>query len=480
VETCASGALCDEASGECLPAACEIGERRCNVASLERCKTDLSDFEALDECKSPALCDRDQDECLPPACDAGKYRCTGAVLETCSEDRTRFTEVKDCGTTNLCDAVNGKCVAVCSPNVYECSEASLLRCESSGQAIKVEATCATAALCNKTAGRCDPPVCAVNEYKCVGAELRICNASRTAFQPSMTCATAALCNEDSGKCDSPACNVGQYQCQGNLLRVCNSGRTAYETSKTCTASELCTLSTNPPKCQPYNELLDGLDGLLYEVPCGDDPNTDDCNMAGYRVNGGPLNACILGKSDAVLDYDVGGIAGQKYNVTLHFYGVVEPKLYGGNTVRESGAIRPGTGNPSLPPPFAFAPGGSVYTTSDYGTYEVRVSDQNGSEVAAYYVNSDTQQGHWTYAISYERVIPVIAGGKIRFRAYENNCRIIKNCGAIGGTPCAGKAQTVDIVGANPQPAALSQPGLGKASSASGQWLLIDVVKVEPQ
>jgi hypothetical protein len=39
---------------------------------------------------------------------------------------------------------------------------------------------------------------------------------------------------------------------------------------------------------------------------------------------------------------------------------------------------------------------------------------------------------------------------------------------------------VDIVGANPQPAALSQPGLGKASSASGQWLLIDVVKVEPQ
>jgi hypothetical protein len=357
----------------------------------------------------------------------------------------------------------------------------LLRCESSGQAIKGVATCATAALCNATAGRCDTPTCAVNEYKCVGAELRICNASRNAFQLSKTCATSALCNEGAGTCDSPACAVGQYQCQGNLLRVCNSGRTAYETSKTCTTSELCTLSTNPPKCQTYKELLGGLDGLLYEAPCKiETSTTDDCDMGGYRINGGSLNPCVGAKSDAVLDQVVGGIAGQKYNVTLHFYGVVDPKAYGPNAVREAAPSRPGLGNPSLPPPWAFAPGGSNYPASDYSSYEIRVSDQNGNEVRAYYVNADTQQGHWTFAIDYERVIEVVGGGKIRFRALDNNCRIIKNCGATGGVPCEPKARTVNIAAANPQPAALIQPGLGMTSESAGQWLLIDAVKVELQ
>ena len=479
VETCASDALCNAAVGECTPAACKAGEQRCNVATLERCKADLTGFETIDECASPVLCDRAQDKCVPPACAADQFQCTGSVLETCNAERSGFDVVRDCATAALCDKVNGKCVAVCSPGVYECSEATLLRCEESGQAIKVEGTCATAALCNKAAGRCDTPACAVNQYKCVGAELRLCNANRDAFQTKQTCATAALCNEAGGKCDPPACNVGQYQCQLNQLRVCNSGRTAFETSDTCSTGELCTTSTTPPKCQTYDELLGGFDGLLYEMPCKGASSTDDCEGAGYRFNGGALNACASFKSDAVLEHDVGGIAGQKYNVTLHFYGIVEPKSYGATVAREAGLQRPSqTSNPALPAPWAIAPGGNVYTASDYSSYEVRVSDQNGSEVAAYYVNSDTSQGHYTFAIDYERIIPVIGGGKLRFRALDNNCRIIKNC--VGGAPCAGKARTVSIAAASPQPAALSQPGLGKAADQAGQWLLIDVVKVEPQ
>jgi hypothetical protein len=232
----------------------------------------------------------------------------------------------------------------------------LLRCEDSGKAIKVEATCATAALCNPTAGRCDTPACDVNQHQCVGTALRVCNADRTAFEPSKTCVTNALCNATGRKCDPPACAVGEYECQGNLLRTCNAGRTAFATAKTCTSGELCSASL--AKCQTYDELLGGFDGLLYEAPCSGSSSTDDCTSAGYRFNGGALNACVGAKTDAVLDHDVGGIAGQMYDVTLHFYGILEAKIYGADAVREAGTERPNyLANPSLPASWAKAPGG---------------------------------------------------------------------------------------------------------------------------
>ena len=195
-----------------------------------------------------------------------------------------------------------------------------------------------------------------------------------------------------------------------------------------------------------------------------------------------MNDCVGGNSDAVLDHDVGGIAGQTYDITLHFYGIVEPKDYGSLAMRESLGVRPNVeANPSLPAPFAIAPGGHDPRTSDYMTYEVRVSNQAGSEVAAYYLNSDTSEGHYSFAVSYERTIAAVGGGVIRFRAFDDNCRIIKNCGTgDGGGNCAPKARNVNISAANPQPTALDQPGLGVAPQHSGQWLLIDVVNIAPR
>jgi hypothetical protein len=479
VDTCASDALCDARTGACLAAACETGEQRCNVATLERCNADLSDFDVVGECASAALCDENEDACLPPACDVEEYQCTGSVLEACSEDRSGFIEGLDCTTRELCDDANGQClVAECMPGVYQCKDEALLRCEDSGRAIKVEATCATAALCNDTAGRCDPPVCDVNQYQCTDTELAVCNANRDGFDPSQSCATAALCNEGGGRCDPPACNAGQYQCQGKLLRVCNSGRTGFVTSKTCTAGEICL--TSPAECQTYDEFLDGLDGLLYEAPCKSS-STDDCDVVGYRLDGGSITACVVGNNDAVVDHDVGGISGQTYDVTLHVYGIVEPKDYGPLVTREAGTTRPDVAaNPSLPAPWATAPSGHLPRTSDYNTYEVRVSDPAGTEVAVYYLNSNyNDENHYTFALSYERTIAAIGGGTIRFRAFDDNCRIIKNCGT-GGSPCVSKARSVDISAANPQPTALSQPGLGTDPGNSGQWLLIDVVSVAPR
>jgi hypothetical protein len=95
------------------------------------------------------------------------------------------------------------------------------------------------------------------------------------------------------------------------------------------------------------------------------------------------------------------------------------------------------------------------------------------------VNSDTAEGHWTYVINYERVVQVVGGGVVRIKILDRNCRIIKNCGATAGFPCAGKARTVNISQASPQPAGLQQPGLGQTADHAGQWLLIDATAVAP-
>ena len=82
---------------------------------------------------------------------------------------------------------------------------------------------------------------------------------------------------------------------------------------------------------------------------------------------------------------------------------------------------------------------------------------NGDEHARYYINSDTQEGHHTFAISYERPIEIIGGGKVHVRIFDDNCRMIKNC-STGGAPCTDKARSIDIAGADPQPTGLQQPG----------------------
>ena len=102
------------------------------------------------------------------------------------------------------------------------------------------------------------------------------------------------------------------------------------------------------------------------------------------------------------------------------------------------------------------------------------------EVAVYYLNADTGEGHYTFGIDYEKTIDIIGGGRVRVRTFDANCRMIKNCGN-GGTPCSSKARTIDISAADPQPQAawLQQPGLGLPAEHSGQWWLIDVVGFQP-
>jgi hypothetical protein len=242
-----------------------------------------------------------------------------------------------------------------------------------------------------------------------------------------------------------------------------------------------------PTCPSVEELfpaegdLGSLDGRLVTTPCSP-TNSDDCSGGGWIYNG-DTTPCMNGALNVEQDFPVGGTPGAMYEVTLHFYGVVEPKNYGNMVTREAGNSRPMHGaNGAMPAPWASANGGVSYPASDYNTYELHVYDESGEEVREYFLNSDTTEGHWTYLLNYERTIPVIGGGKIRARTYDRNCRMIKNCGDRSGgvsfSSCSSATkQTVDVSAAMPAPTDLQQPGLGQAAAESGQWLLIDVTEV---
>jgi hypothetical protein len=233
-----------------------------------------------------------------------------------------------------------------------------------------------------------------------------------------------------------------------------------------------------------------LDGRLMTVPCNEsNPTGTDCQSAGVYSQG-VLYACSAAPINVVQNFPVAGTPGARYVVALHFYGIVGPKNYGPSVVREASS-RPGSQDTGASPtPFATAPAGHAYPGSDYETYEIRVLNQTGQEEAVYYLNADTSEGHFTYVLNFEKLIDVIGGGTVRLRYYDNNCRIIKNCGPSGtaASQCAATAnrRVIDVSAANPAPAAapanefgLLQPNLSTArgAEASGQWLLIDVVRV---
>jgi hypothetical protein len=236
------------------------------------------------------------------------------------------------------------------------------------------------------------------------------------------------------------------------------------------------------------ELVGKLDGHLVITPCRDQPNGDDCDGGGWRSNAvenGANHACVDGKLEALIPFPVAGVEGQEYDVTMHFYGIMEPRQYS-SVMREAGtAATNRTG--ATPTGWATANGtANVYTSGDnnYNTYEIHVYDPNNMRVAQYFINSDSGTGHYTLLTNYEKTITVIGGGEVRLRIFDNNCRQIKNCGANGGTgaACATNARSINISAAMPQPTGmpmLEQPGLGLPAQHSGQWWFIDVTAVAP-
>jgi hypothetical protein len=236
--------------------------------------------------------------------------------------------------------------------------------------------------------------------------------------------------------------------------------------------------------------LGKLDGFLLQTPCKPGTN-DDCDSNGWLYEG-VTHACSGNRLDTdaaatktILDFPVmGGTPGKVYLAKMHFYGIMEPKIYGDNIQREATA-RPGQDNPANPAPFAWSKTpGATYPSSDYNTYEIHVIDDKGMPYKDYYLNADTDQGHWTFVIDYERDLEVVAGGKIHIRSFDLNCRMIKNCGPNGhqqgASACTSQARSVAGISAAMPAITVMQPGLGVEANSSGQWFAIDVKSIVPK
>ena len=204
---------------------------------------------------------------------------------------------------------------------------------------------------------------------------------------------------------------------------------------------------SPSRLFPASGNLGSLDGRLVATPCVN-ANTDDCTIAGAVYNG-LTTPCQSGSLTLQQDFMVGGTPGAMYTVQMRFYGILGPKNYGTSVTRESGTTRPTNSNTgATPAPFAYtnAPGAAITTASDYETNELHVLDQNLQVFRQFFLNSDTQEGHWTYVVNYVKTIPVIGGGRIRMRHFDRNCRQIKNCHNGTGPGHCGAVRVVRPLG----------------------------------
>ncbi|RYZ06016.1 MAG: hypothetical protein EOO73_17875 [Myxococcales bacterium] len=232
------------------------------------------------------------------------------------------------------------------------------------------------------------------------------------------------------------------------------------------------------------EVAGALDGRLMQFACANaNSPVDDCDALGYAVDG-VVHPCSEGKSEMVLDHPIAGAAGTRFRLTLHFYGIMEPKNYGDAAVREAAPGAPDRDG-GVPTSWATAPAGAGAPINSYDSYELRVHDAAGVETARHYLNASPNEGHWTLLIDYEKTIEVEAGGFVRLRRFDNNCRLMKNCGATGMAPCESKARTVELSAAQPPapegafPAGFEQPDLNQSASHAGQWWMVDVTAVAP-
>jgi hypothetical protein len=221
-----------------------------------------------------------------------------------------------------------------------------------------------------------------------------------------------------------------------------------------------------------------------QFPCGNESSPiDDCDSLGYAVDG-VVHECIEGKSEMVLDHPISGAPGARFLLTLHFYGIMEPKSYGATAIREAAPGAPDRDG-GVPTSWATAPAGSSVVINTYDSYELHVHDAAGVETARHYLNASPDEGHWTLLIDYEKTVEVEAGGFVRLRRFDNNCRLMKNCGATGIGPCASKARTIDLNAIEPPPpngpfpSGFKQPGMNLTSNHAGQWWMVDVTAVTP-
>jgi hypothetical protein len=219
-----------------------------------------------------------------------------------------------------------------------------------------------------------------------------------------------------------------------------------------------------------------LDGYLYLVPCnGGAASGYDCAN----------NGCVAGSVTQTMQFPIGGMPGQVYDMTFHVRGVVEGYRYDGGT-RDNGTtmqMQTTTGND------LFHRGGMQLATgasgSDYNTMQLDVTPAVTGETNRYFLNSipvpltDASAAHLTFIIDYEKTIKITGGGMLTFSSFDSNCRLVMNCATSSTNQCADHWTVPGVAGAMPAPAATFMQPYTNGAGQFGQWVYVDVTAIVP-
>jgi hypothetical protein len=342
---CPSEPLCNRDTGTCGDQKCKAGQLRCdpdNPTHLQRCKDDLTDWEATpcDICTTAELCTAslgattcDATSCKDPVCTAGTPSCGGTgsdqgkVLQVCNAGRTGYTPCQTCVTGELCTAslktpfscTSTACTAPsCSPSDRWCAGTGNLvyyQCPPSriNTMATVLDTCATSELCALThqnnGTECVEPSCNLSDRWCGGSGNRTlyqCPPSRINTEATQldTCATNGLCEltrqKNETTCEA-GCAVNATQCAGTgtrTLQMCKSDRTGFQDCDTCTSAALCTDSLGATTCNSSacHACLAG------DAQCNAAGNYETCNAAhtGFSVTDCLGNGCDAASGGCLL------------------------------------------------------------------------------------------------------------------------------------------------------------------------------------
>ena len=172
-------------------------------------------------------------------------------------------------------------------------------------------------------------------------------------------------------------------------------------------------------------------------------------------------------------FNVKGVTGQKYLVTIDVRGVMGGRCYQNGT-RASTATASDTGNNNW-----WYVGGTQYNNSWWNTYELHVSPATGDKDVYYFNAADNAGGSYcekeaTYLVKYTATFKVVGGGTMKFTIHDSNCKAQQNCGSVASStaPCA--PRTVDLSGLSPAPAKPTQqpPTTVLSTTYYPQWVVV--------
>jgi hypothetical protein len=281
-EDCLTNALCEQGLAQavisCPHPACNLDEGRCAGATPQRCRDDLTGFDAYGLlCDNAGQCATSIEECPsgPPCCTqgctAGQVRCNAGVMERCGANQESWDLVEACSSSELCQQGLAKCegvgacacdAPVCQLGETRCSPdtpTTLEVCNAGQTGWQIVDNCATAALCELGRTRsplgCEPPACSteIDQHNCtdVGV-LQKCRENRTGFDDVQACpGGAAFCNAVGKSCDPTPCGPGDQRCNGATIEVCRDDRTGFNpTDQVCASAVLCQEEPAPVHCNP--------------------------------------------------------------------------------------------------------------------------------------------------------------------------------------------------------------------------------------